>query len=76
VNLAGCQQQQRISTFVIKQKGLENVMFCVQFPAYVTWASFCETSLHRVHVGQVKPEDGGSVLVSTKHTWWWHNPED
>jgi hypothetical protein len=37
--LAGCQQQQqqRINTFVLKQKGLENIMFCVQFPGYVTW---------------------------------------
>jgi hypothetical protein len=32
--------------------------------------------LLHVHVGQVKPEDGGSILVATNHTWWWHNPED
>jgi hypothetical protein len=39
-------------------------------------ASFCGPSLRCVHVGQVKPEDVGSILAATNHTWWWHNPED
>jgi hypothetical protein len=37
MNWAGCQQQQWINTFVFKQKGLENIKFCVHFPGYVTW---------------------------------------
>ena len=33
-------------------------------------ASFCGPSLHRVHVGQVKYEEEGSILVATSDTWW------
>jgi len=45
------------------------------FPRLCHLASICGPSLPRVHIGQVKPEDGGSIKVATNHTWWWHNPE-